>query len=192
MHKFEQVVFDAVKDKVREGILELIEKERKGEGVDRELLKSVVNVSRHSAFPYSISHAAVPANPGIGCLSACLLPVYTMFNDMKIFACTEIIARNFCIPAMRFRGEVQKSTIHHVEILESAYLHKWSCVRCSWKLGIGGRFSQPGSAKSSGILERLALISTTKSLRTISFQLQANFTLGKALSGSERTAARNT
>ena len=114
MHKFEQVVFDAVKDKVREGILELIEKERKGEGVDRELLKSVVNVSRHSAFPYSISHAAVPANPGIGCLSACLLPVYTMFNDMKIFACTEIIARNFCIPAMRFRVEVQKSTIHHV------------------------------------------------------------------------------
>lgn len=43
--KFEKVVFDAVKDKVREGILELIEKERKGEGVDRELLKSVVNVS---------------------------------------------------------------------------------------------------------------------------------------------------
>ena len=42
--KFEKVVFDAVKDKVREGILELIEKERKGEGVDRELLKSVVNV----------------------------------------------------------------------------------------------------------------------------------------------------
>jgi hypothetical protein len=45
VQKFEQVVFNAVKDKVREGILELIEKERKGEGVDRELLKSVVNVS---------------------------------------------------------------------------------------------------------------------------------------------------
>ena len=44
VQKFEQVVFNAVKDKVREGILELIEKERRGEGVDRELLKSVVNV----------------------------------------------------------------------------------------------------------------------------------------------------
>jgi len=44
VQKFEQVCFNAVKDKVREGILELIEKERKGEGVDRELLKSVVNV----------------------------------------------------------------------------------------------------------------------------------------------------
>lgn len=51
VQKFEQVVFNAVKDKVREGILELIEKERKGEGVDRELLKSVVNVS----FPSSAS-----------------------------------------------------------------------------------------------------------------------------------------
>jgi len=45
VQKFEQVVFNAVKDKVREGILELIEKERKGEGVDRLLLKSVVMVS---------------------------------------------------------------------------------------------------------------------------------------------------
>jgi len=45
VQKFEQVVFNAVKDKVREGILELIEKERKGEGVDRMLLKSVVMVS---------------------------------------------------------------------------------------------------------------------------------------------------
>jgi hypothetical protein len=44
VQKFEQVVFNAVKDTVREGILELIEKERRGEGVDRELLKSVVNV----------------------------------------------------------------------------------------------------------------------------------------------------
>ena len=52
MQKFETVVFNAVKDKVREGILELIEKERKGEAVDRELLKSVVNVSsRHPFLP---------------------------------------------------------------------------------------------------------------------------------------------
>ena len=48
VQKFEQVVFNAVKDKVREGILELIEKERKGEGVDRMLLKSVVMVSSPS------------------------------------------------------------------------------------------------------------------------------------------------
>jgi len=48
VQKFEQVVFNAVKDKVREGILELIEKERKGEGVDRTLLKSVVMVSSPS------------------------------------------------------------------------------------------------------------------------------------------------
>jgi hypothetical protein len=52
VQKFETVVFNAVKDKVREGILELIEKERKGEAVDRELLKSVVNVSsRHPLLP---------------------------------------------------------------------------------------------------------------------------------------------
>ena len=55
VQKFEQVVFNAVKDKVREGILELIEKERKGEGVDRELLKSVVNVSFASSASSYVS-----------------------------------------------------------------------------------------------------------------------------------------
>ena len=55
VEKFVQVVFNAVKDKVREGILELIEKERKGEGVDRELLKSVVNVSFSSSASSYVS-----------------------------------------------------------------------------------------------------------------------------------------
>ncbi|EKX36222.1 hypothetical protein GUITHDRAFT_158687 [Guillardia theta CCMP2712] len=44
VQKFEQVVFNAVKEDVRAGILGMIEKEREGEDVDRELLKSVVNV----------------------------------------------------------------------------------------------------------------------------------------------------
>eukprot|EP00960_Hanusia_phi_P022722 671639-Hanusia_phi.AAC.1 len=44
VQKFEQVVFNAVKEEVRAGILGMIEKEREGEDVDRELLKSVVNV----------------------------------------------------------------------------------------------------------------------------------------------------
>lgn len=38
-------MFNAVKEDVRAGILGMIEKEREGEDVDRELLKSVVNVS---------------------------------------------------------------------------------------------------------------------------------------------------
>ncbi|KAJ1491346.1 Cullin repeat-like-containing domain protein [Baffinella frigidus] len=44
VQKFEQVVFNAVKEEVRTGVLGLIEKEREGEEVNRELLKSVVKV----------------------------------------------------------------------------------------------------------------------------------------------------
>ena len=44
VQKFEQVVFNAVKEEVRAGVLGLVEKEREGEEVDRELLKSVVKV----------------------------------------------------------------------------------------------------------------------------------------------------
>jgi len=44
VQKFEQVVFNSVKEEVRTGVLGLIEKEREGEEVNRDLLKSVVKV----------------------------------------------------------------------------------------------------------------------------------------------------
>mmetsp|Transcript_9320 Transcript_9320/g.26748 ORF Transcript_9320/g.26748 Transcript_9320/m.26748 type:complete len:561 (-) Transcript_9320:1059-2741(-) len=44
VQRFELAVFNQVKDDVRAGVLGLIEKEREGEQVDRELLKSVINV----------------------------------------------------------------------------------------------------------------------------------------------------
>ena len=44
VQKFEQVVFNQVKEEVRAGVLQLIEKEREGDMVDRDLLKQVVDV----------------------------------------------------------------------------------------------------------------------------------------------------
>ncbi len=60
------ILVEQVKEDVRAGVLGLIEKEREGEVVDRELLKSVINVRLEClnvSFP--VSHSVMSLSIGV-------------------------------------------------------------------------------------------------------------------------------
>jgi len=92
VQKFEQVVFNAVKDDVRSGVLSLIEKEREGDQVDRDLLKSVVNVfveigDWRPLFPTRVGEE-------IGDIGAARLNIYIKELEQQLIAATsEFYAR---------------------------------------------------------------------------------------------------